>query len=157
MAPKTILALLLSAFAFVALPARAGECTHDTAVTALGVLQSVVDNGDHFGFPTLPTDTADLGANAGVPFIETLPADSLTLMEKSVLAAHHQADAVRFSLAGRCGDPLTAAETIKARDLVNRFDPWITAWEAALPAERTRRATDKSEAALICDTATNLI
>jgi hypothetical protein len=40
--------------------------------------------------------------------------------------------------------------------LLAQFDPWIAAWEDGIPKERARRATDKTEAAGICEATSNL-
>jgi hypothetical protein len=63
---------------------------------------------------------------------------------------------LRGCLRGQCGDPLTDAERAKGQGLLAQFDPWIAAWETALPAERLRRATDKADAATICGLTTQL-
>jgi hypothetical protein len=139
----------------------AAECTHDVAVQRMAILQSVVDGGAAGGFPTMPETPVYPGTgDTWVPiddgrwptanWIETLPDDALTRMEKNVLAVRHSNDAVHMALNGQCGDPLTAPERAKAQALVGQFDPWISAWEKSLPAERTRRATDKADAATIC-------
>lgn len=99
----------------IARNAAAAECTHDEAVESMTVLQSIVDAGDHFGFPFLPTDVADLGAEAGIPYIETLPADALALAEKNNVAALHQGVGVHYALEGRCGTPLTDDERRRGR------------------------------------------
>jgi hypothetical protein len=152
--PHRVLAALVVLLAVRS--ARAGECTHDSAVQSMGVLQSVIDAGDHFGFPTLPTDVADLGPEAGIPYIETVPDDTLGMMAKSVLAALHQSEYVHYALLNHCVAPLSDDERATAKHLMDQFDPWIAAWADALPKERQRRATDKAAAALICEVSQNL-
>jgi hypothetical protein len=141
-----LLAVSLAAL-LLAQPALSADCTHDLAVRAI----SVLDGTTGTGFPTLPSDAADMGPDAGIPYIETLPADALARMTRNTTAAQHWVDALRLALAGQCGDPLVPDERKKAVDLVGRFDPWIAAWQGALPAEQQRRGSDKAEAVSICE------
>jgi hypothetical protein len=148
--------LALAGSLFFATSARAGECTHDVVAQSVEVLRSVADAGERFGFPTLPTEVADVGPNAGVPYVETLTLDSLALFDKSVLSASRHTYALQSAIEGRCGEPLSDAETSDAQGLLDRFDPWIAAWQDAVPEERARRATDRAAATAICDMTTDL-
>jgi hypothetical protein len=135
----------------VSSPALAAECTHDLARQAVTVLQMTGT-----GYPTLPNDIADTGSDAGIPYIETLPSEAVSRVSHNVLAARHWTDALRLALVGQCGEPLTTNERGKASDLVNRFEPWEQAWDAAIPLEQTRRAADKSAASHICEASEGL-
>lgn len=139
---------VLAAAALLARPALPAECTHDLAAQGIAILSGVDD--------TLPDTILESGPNAGLLLVETLTSDQLSKAARNAVAGRHWVDALRLAMQGQCVEPLTADERSKATVLVNRLGPWADAWDAAVPAEMQRRASDKAAAEATCETAANL-